>query len=61
MRVFRFLRDGGVLYTLGLTVKCIYGKIRGCFPAQRLEARRANRTKGKGRSDCIWRPASSRW
>jgi hypothetical protein len=58
MTVIQFLRDGGLLYTLGLATKWVYRKIRWCFPEPRLKIRRAGRTKGK--SDCIWRPASSK-
>jgi hypothetical protein len=61
MTVIQFLRDGGVWYTVGLTVKWVYRKIRGCFPEQRLKVRRAGRTKGKGRNGCVWKPADSRW
>jgi hypothetical protein len=46
---------------LGLAAKWVYPTIGGCFPDQRLKVRRGGRTKGKGRSDCIWKPAASRW
>jgi len=56
MRVIRFLCDGGLFYTVGLAVKCAYQRIRGWLPDQRLKVRRA----GKAKSNCIWRPASSK-
>jgi len=60
MSVIQFLRDGGVLYTLGLAARWVYRKIRSCFPEGRLKVRRASRTKGKSGSDCVWRPVPPR-
>ncbi|MBN1509891.1 MAG: hypothetical protein JW955_23795 [Sedimentisphaerales bacterium] len=61
MSVIQFLRAGGLFYTVGLAAKWVYRKIRGCFPEPRLRVRRSGRTKGKSRSDCVWRPVPSRW
>jgi hypothetical protein len=58
MTVMRFLREGGLFYTVGLTAKWVYRKIRWCFPEGRLNIRRAPRMKSK--SNCIWKPASSK-
>lgn len=59
MRIFQFLRDGGVLYTLVLAAKGVYRTIRGLFPERYLKIRRASRAKSK--NNCTWKPAPSRW
>ena len=60
MTVFHFVREGGLFYAAGLSAKWVYRKIRWCFPEGRLKVRRASRTRGRSRSDCIWKPAASR-